>query len=83
MIRTELELDAAEATWLKRQARRQRTSLTEVIHGVLRERARATLRAKFHARLRARFPWVAVAKHVPATDAALAEDYLYGEGQPV
>ena len=89
MANTQIDLDAAEMNWLRKQAKLGRTSVPQIIHDFIRQHAGITAPPHTNGKnppsekIKARFPWIGLGKGAPATDATLAEHYLYGEGEPL
>ncbi len=88
MIRTQLSFRPDEISWLRRQARLQGVSMAEVVRELIHQRSEShephpapRRRRSLSGALKKRFPWIGLAKDAPPTDAALAEDYLYREGE--
>lgn len=90
MVRTQISLEPEEVGWLKREARRHGTSLAGVVRRLIRsasakgsKRVAAAKRLPVHRRRKVstRFAFVGCIKDGNESDAKLAEDYLYAEGE--
>jgi hypothetical protein len=89
MIRTQISLEPEEISWLKQQARSRRISLAGVIrHLIQSASAKAGRKMKPRKispsqrnRMARRFAFVGCIKDGGPSDAKLAEEYLYGEGE--
>ncbi|MDQ6912177.1 MAG: ribbon-helix-helix protein, CopG family [Verrucomicrobiota bacterium] len=89
MVRTQISLELEEIGWLKRQAKKEGTSLADILRRLIRHaangkgprRARPRLPLHEQRRITTRFPFVGCIKDGPASDAKLVDDYLYGEGE--
>jgi hypothetical protein len=88
MKRTQISLDVEARSWLRREARLHGCSVASIIRGLIHEAERRTARQagsrqapKGEPPGEESFPWVGLGKGGPATDAALADEYLYGEGE--
>ncbi len=89
MVRTQISLEPEEVGWLKRQAKEQGTSLAGVVRRLIRnaslKRGRNSAKPKAvpqpkRKKMDARFAFIACIKAGSQSDAKLAEDYLYAEG---
>ena len=90
MIRTQISLEPEDIGWLKRQAKTHGVSLAGMIRRLIRtaaakverERARPkTIPGRERRKMTARFAFIGCIKDGSETDAKLAEDYLYAEGE--
>ena len=89
MIRTQISLEPEDVSWLRRQARSRGVSLAGVIRELIRSTAakvnpasksRSATPAQ-RKKIAARFAFVGCIKDGSESDAKLAEDYLYAEGE--
>ena len=90
MIRTQISLEPEEIGWLKRQARRHGTSLAGIVRRLIRNASSQAGRNATPAKppprrkrdkILERFAFVGCIKDGGESDAQLAEDYLYAEGE--
>lgn len=90
MVRTQVSLEPEELGWLRRQARKEGTSLADIIRGLIRKASKSKSAPRptggkkpMHQRrdVLKRFPFVGCITDARESDAKLAEDYLYGEGE--
>jgi len=89
MIRTQISLEPEEVSWLKREAKARGKPMAAIIrdmihnasvrdHAPVRKRSGRSERAPI---VKQRHPWVGICKDSPPTNASLADEYLYGEGE--
>jgi hypothetical protein len=89
MIRTQISLEPEDVSWLRHQARSRGVSLAGVIRELIRSAAakvNPAIKPKSatpaqRKKIAVRFAFVGCIKDGPESDAKLAEDYLYAEGE--
>lgn len=92
MNRTQISLNPQEISWLKKEAKAQGLSMAgmirELIHlarlvPIYKKKKRKTLGKIKEQELLERFPFIALGKDAPPTDAKKVDFYLYEEGEPL
>jgi hypothetical protein len=90
VVRTQISLEPEDLGWLRRQANKHSTSLAGAIRQLIRNAAAQeergvgkykTVSRNQRNKLAERFTIIGCIKDGRESDAKLAEDYLYGEGE--